>query len=174
LLGSYSFIVYQIGRIGVVLFLPSIALNVVTGIDIFVCIGLMASSVWSIHDGWNRGGDLDGCDAGVCSDGRGLLSLVLITLNMRGDFQPYAGCDRKSQTAHVRSELINERTTVWVMLLGGMFAIFYNLWDRSVHGATLHDYQYRKAANEVSDQCDIDYSGYIHFLFRMVLHCCLL
>ena len=40
---SLAFIVFQIGRMGVVLFLPSIALNVVTGIDIFLCIGLMGA-----------------------------------------------------------------------------------------------------------------------------------
>lgn len=38
---SISFILFQIGRIGIVLLLPSIALNVVTGFDIFLCIGLM-------------------------------------------------------------------------------------------------------------------------------------
>ena len=38
---SAAFIIYQIGRMGVVLLLPSIALNVVTGFDIFLCIGLM-------------------------------------------------------------------------------------------------------------------------------------
>lgn len=38
---SVSFIVFQIGRMGVVLLLPSIALNIVTGFDIFLCIGLM-------------------------------------------------------------------------------------------------------------------------------------
>lgn len=38
LIASASFILFQVGRMGVVLFLPSLALNVVTGIDIFVCI----------------------------------------------------------------------------------------------------------------------------------------
>ncbi len=38
---SVSFIIFQIGRMAVVLLLPSIALNVVTGIDIFLCIGMM-------------------------------------------------------------------------------------------------------------------------------------
>ena len=38
---SFSFIVYQIGRMGVVLLLPAIALNVVTGFDIFLCVALM-------------------------------------------------------------------------------------------------------------------------------------
>lgn len=38
---SASFILFQIGRMAVVLLLPSIALNVVTGIDIFMCIAVM-------------------------------------------------------------------------------------------------------------------------------------
>ncbi|MCK9627936.1 MAG: sodium/solute symporter [Bacteroidales bacterium] len=38
---SMAFILFQIGRMGVVLLLPSIALNVVTGFDIFLCISLM-------------------------------------------------------------------------------------------------------------------------------------
>ncbi|MFA6593608.1 MAG: sodium/solute symporter [Bacteroidales bacterium] len=38
---SISFILFQIGRMAVVLLLPSIALNVVSGFDIYLCIGLM-------------------------------------------------------------------------------------------------------------------------------------
>ncbi|MFQ9020975.1 MAG: sodium:solute symporter family transporter [Parabacteroides merdae] len=38
---SIAFILFQVGRMGIVLFLPAIALNVVTGFDIFLCIGLM-------------------------------------------------------------------------------------------------------------------------------------
>lgn len=38
---SVSFIIFQIGRMAVVLLLPSIALNIVTGFDIFLCIFLM-------------------------------------------------------------------------------------------------------------------------------------
>ncbi|MDR0394079.1 MAG: sodium/solute symporter [Tannerella sp.] len=38
---SVAFILFQIGRMGIVMFLPAIALNVVTGFDIFLCIGLM-------------------------------------------------------------------------------------------------------------------------------------
>lgn len=40
-LSSLSFILFQIGRMGVVLLLPSIALNIVTGFDITLCIALM-------------------------------------------------------------------------------------------------------------------------------------
>lgn len=38
---SLAFILFQIGRMGIVMFLPAIALNVVTGFDIVLCIGLM-------------------------------------------------------------------------------------------------------------------------------------
>lgn len=38
LLGSAAFIVFQFGRAGIVLYLPALALSVVTGIDITVCI----------------------------------------------------------------------------------------------------------------------------------------
>lgn len=41
ILCSVAFILFQIGRMGIVLYLPAIALNVVTGFDIFLCIGLM-------------------------------------------------------------------------------------------------------------------------------------
>lgn len=38
---SLAFILFQIGRMGIVMYLPAIALNVVTGFDLFLCIGLM-------------------------------------------------------------------------------------------------------------------------------------
>ena len=41
ILCSLAFILFQIGRMGVVLLLPAIALNVVTGFDILLCISLM-------------------------------------------------------------------------------------------------------------------------------------
>ena len=41
LICSIAFIVYQVGRMGVVLFLPSIAIHIVTGMNIFLCIALM-------------------------------------------------------------------------------------------------------------------------------------
>lgn len=38
---SLAFIIFQVGRMGVVLFLPSIAVHLVTGVNIFLCISLM-------------------------------------------------------------------------------------------------------------------------------------
>jgi solute:Na+ symporter, SSS family len=53
LIGSLSFILFQLGRIGIVLFLPSVALNVVTGFDVVTCIVLMGivSLVYTIMGG---------------------------------------------------------------------------------------------------------------------------
>ncbi len=41
LIGSVMFMLVQLGRIGIILFLPSLALSVVTGIDVNLCIILM-------------------------------------------------------------------------------------------------------------------------------------
>lgn len=41
LICSLAFIIYQVGRMGVVLYLPAIAIHIVTGVDIFLCIALM-------------------------------------------------------------------------------------------------------------------------------------
>jgi len=40
-LASIAFMIFQIGRMAIVLFLPSIAINIITGFDIFLCIALM-------------------------------------------------------------------------------------------------------------------------------------
>ncbi len=42
LIGSTAFLLFQFGRVGIVLFLPAIALSVVTGFDIYFCIVLTA------------------------------------------------------------------------------------------------------------------------------------
>lgn len=41
LLGSLSFILFQMGRMGIVLYLPAVAIASVTGIDIYLLIGIM-------------------------------------------------------------------------------------------------------------------------------------
>ncbi len=53
LIGSTSFILFQLGRIGVVLFLPALVLNVVTGFDVIHCIILtgLVSLVYTILGG---------------------------------------------------------------------------------------------------------------------------
>lgn len=124
LIGSISFILFQIGRMGVVLFLPSIALNVVTGIDIYVCIALMGviALVYTM---------MGGIEAVIWTDvmqvivllGGAILSLILIISSIDGGFCSIletANNNNKFNTFNL--DLSLTQPTVWVMLLGGLFA----------------------------------------------------
>lgn len=124
LIGSLSFILFQVGRMGVVMFLPSIALNVVTGIDIFVCIALMGivSMIYTM---------LGGIEAVIWTDvmqvfvllGGAILSLVLIISAVEGGFSSIVDVAVNSNKFNVVD--LNwslKQPTVWVMLLGGIFA----------------------------------------------------
>ena len=124
LIGSLSFILFQIGRMGVVLFLPSIALNVVTGIDIFVCIALMGmvSLIYTM---------LGGIEAVIWTDviqvivllGGAILSLLLIILKIDGGFSSIIEIASESHKFNIFDLTLSlKQPTVWVMLLGGAFA----------------------------------------------------
>lgn len=124
LIGSLSFIMFQIGRMGVVMFLPSIALNVTTGIDIYFCIVLMGlvSLVYTM---------LGGIEAVIWTDvmqvivllGGALISLIFIILAVDGGF--FAIIDNAIENK--KFNLFDftwslQQPTVWVMLLGGLFS----------------------------------------------------
>lgn len=124
LIGSLTFIIFQIGRMGVVLFLPSIALNVVTGIDIFVCIALMGvvSLIYTM---------MGGIEAVIWTDvmqvivllGGALLSLALMIFAIDGGFQTIIETSVATDKFNVFDlEWSLKQPTVWVMLVGGMFA----------------------------------------------------
>ncbi|TNF45135.1 MAG: sodium:solute symporter [Bacteroidetes bacterium] len=124
LIGSLSFILFQVGRMGVVMFLPSIALNVVTGIDIFVCIGLMGiiSLIYTM---------MGGIEAVIWTDvmqvivllGGAILAMVLIFIKIDGGFSAIIDTaveNNKFNVFDIRLSL--KHPTVWVMLSGGIFA----------------------------------------------------
>lgn len=124
LIGSFSFIVYQIGRMGVVLFLPSIALNVATGIDIFLCIALMGiiALLYTM---------LGGIEAVIWTDvmqvivllGGAILSLTMIILKIDGGFSSIIDIAARNHKFNVFDLSFSlKQPTLWVMLLGGIFA----------------------------------------------------
>lgn len=53
LLGSFTFVLFQLSRLGVVIYLPALVLSTVTGIDIFVCIVLttLITTAYSVAGG---------------------------------------------------------------------------------------------------------------------------
>ena len=123
LMGSGCFILYQIGRMGVVLFLPSIALNLVTDINIFVCISLMGgiSLIYSLMGGIEAVIWTDVVQVFVLMIGV-TLSLFIILSDTDGGLIGViesAQLDNKFNTFDLTFSL--KEPTVWVMLLGGFF-----------------------------------------------------
>jgi SSS family transporter len=123
LMGSGCFILYQIGRMGVVLFLPSIALNLVTDINIFVCISLMGgiSLIYTLMGGIEAVIWTDVVQVFVLMIGV-TLSLLMIVSDTDGGLIGViesAQLDNKFNTFDLTLSL--KEPTVWVMLLGGFF-----------------------------------------------------
>lgn len=85
MLGSAAFVLFQLGRMGVVLFLPALALSTVTGIDVYSCIIVMGvlATLYTV---------LGGIEAVVWTDvlqvvvllGGAILSLGIIAVQLAG------------------------------------------------------------------------------------------
>tara|TARA_B100001175_G_C19481720_1_gene627481 strand:- start:348 stop:1787 length:1440 start_codon:yes stop_codon:yes gene_type:complete len=123
LIGSGCFILYQIGRMGVVLFLPSIALNLVTDMNIFVCISLMGgiSLIYTLMGGIEAVIWTDVVQVFILMSGV-TLSLIMIVSNTDGGLigiLESAQLEKKFNAFDLT--LSYKEPTVWVMLLGGFF-----------------------------------------------------
>lgn len=122
LLGSSMYIFLQLGRLGIVLLLPSIALSVVTSIDVQLCIVVMGvlSILYTV---------LGGIEAVIWTDvvqvlvllGGALLSLVFLYLNMdAANIGTYVAEFEKMKVFDL--ELSFSHPTLWVVLIGGFAA----------------------------------------------------
>lgn len=124
ILGSLSFMLFQLGRVGIVLFLPSIAVSLVTGISIDLCIMAMGlvSIVYTM---------LGGIEAVIWTDvlqvmvlmGGALVCLILlltqVDMNLGAAYHTVAEAD-KFRILDTAFDFT--RPTIWVVLLGGVFA----------------------------------------------------
>ena len=126
LYGSISFIVYQLGRIGIVLLLPSLALSTVTGFDVYLCIGVMGllCTLYTV---------LGGIEAVVWTDvlqsfvllGGAVACVVVIVLGVDGgaaEVLRTANQYDKFRVAEWGGGLTS--TVIWVVVLGGFFTQF--------------------------------------------------
>jgi len=124
ILGSLSFIILQLGRVGIILFLPSIAVNLVTGISIELCI--VSMGVVSIAYTM-----MGGIEAVVWTDvlqviilmGGAFLCLVLIFSQIGLS----AGASYEVLVEHRKFQILDSafdwsRPTIWVVILGGFFS----------------------------------------------------
>lgn len=120
---SLAFILFQIGRMGIVMYLPAIALNVVTGIDIFVCIGLMGvlSLIYTM---------IGGIEAVVWTDALQVVVLVggaiLVTVVAIGDLPGGLDTIVSEASAHHKFDLGDggfdlKQSTVWTVLIATFF-----------------------------------------------------
>lgn len=119
LFGSILYIFLQLGRLGIVLLLPSLALSVVTGIDVSLCILVMGvlSILYTV---------LGGIEAVIWTDvlqvivllGGALLSLILLYINLdNNDIVTYIDRFDKMQVFDFSFDLTS--ATFWVVLFGG-------------------------------------------------------
>ena len=122
--GSASFILYQTGRMGIVLLLPGLALSAVTGIDLYLCIALMGvlATLYTV---------LGGIEAVVWTDvvqtvvllGGAVAAMFIIVGGLDGGVGQFVDVARsadKFNWVNLEFSLVSE--SVIVVLLGGFFS----------------------------------------------------
>ena len=124
LFGSLSFILYQLGRMGIVLLLPAIALSAATGINMYVCIALMGvlCTIYTV---------LGGIEAVIWTDvlqvfvllGGAIISLCIIVGSIDGGVAgivEIAKADAKLDVVIWSWDY--SIMAVWVVVVGNLFA----------------------------------------------------
>jgi SSS family transporter len=121
-LGSLSFILFQLGRIGIVLLLPSLAVSIVTGIPVEACI-LIMGILCIIYTAFG------GIEAVVWTDvmqvivlmGGSILAVIWIMIHTEANFSEmmdYASDRNKFNLMNM--ELNFTDSTFWVVFIGGL------------------------------------------------------
>jgi len=128
LFASGLFMVFQLARIGIVLYLPSIALSVVTGVDIKVCITVMAvlSIAYTV---------MGGIEAVIWTDviqvivllGGALLVLCMIPLSFAGGWNSMIDVAESADKLRLLDFHFNWKSpTFWILVFGGAGANIYS------------------------------------------------
>ncbi|RAV29540.1 sodium:solute symporter family protein [Sinomicrobium soli] len=124
LMGSLSFILLQLGRVGIVLLLPALAINLVTGINIELCI-LSMGTVSVIYT------MMGGIEAVIWTDvlqvvvllGGAILSIVVIALQLDLGMAQEIEIAREYDKLRILDWALDFREpTIWVVVLGGIFS----------------------------------------------------
>ena len=120
---SLSFILFQIGRMGVVLYLPAIALNIATGMDIMLCISLMGilSLIYTMMGGieavvWTEALQV------VVLMGGAILCIIFIICHVDGGFMGIiseACIDNKFDLGNLDFDL--RQPALWTVLIASFF-----------------------------------------------------
>ncbi len=122
--GSASFIILQAGRLAIVLFLPSLALAAVSGLNVYLCILVMGvlTTIYTMEGG---------IEAVVWTDvvqvivllGGALLALALLIHGVDGGLSQVIATGRAAGKFHMFTWTWDATTTsVWVVLVGNLLA----------------------------------------------------
>lgn len=123
LYGSLQFIVFQLARMSIVLYLPAIALSTITGIDIYTCVlvmGLLAT-FYTVLGGIEAVVWTDVIQTIVLLAGI-LFAMVLIPLTIDGGLSELVKtgwADHKFRVFYLDMNLVS--ATTWAILIGGFF-----------------------------------------------------
>ena len=123
LYASVSFVLYQIGRMAIVLFLPAIALSTVTGISVYACILVMGmlSTIYTVMGGMKAVIWTDVVQVFVLYGGA-LLSLVILVSSMDGGLSGIISSGLEYDKFHMFNWTWDWTTTaVWVVVVGNLF-----------------------------------------------------
>ncbi len=123
LFGSAAFILFQLGRMGIVLLLPALALSAVTGVNVYACILVMGvlSTLYTV---------LGGIEAVVWTDvlqvfvlmGGAILSLFIVAADIEGGFGQILAMGAAEAKFHTFTWSFDYTiTAVWVVVIGNMF-----------------------------------------------------
>ena len=127
LYGASVFLLFQIGRVGIVLFLPAIALNAVTGINVYFCILAMGlfSMVYTTLGGFEVVIWTDVVQVFVLSAGV-IVALITIVTQLDGGVNELFSVANDAGKFHAFNWTWDVTTTaVWVCLIGNVFAVAY-------------------------------------------------
>lgn len=124
ILGSLSFMVLQLGRVGIVLFLPSIAVSLVTGVSIELCIVVMGvvSIVYTMMGGIEAVIWTDVLQVIVLMGGAFLCLILLLSQVNMSLGEAYHTAAEAEKFRILDTAFDSTRPTIWVVLLGGIFA----------------------------------------------------
>ena len=123
LYASVSFVLYQLGRMAIVLFLPAIALSTVTGISVYACILVMGvlATIYTVMGGMKAVIWTDVVQVFVLYGGA-LLSLVILVSKLDGGLAGIVSAGLEHDKFHVVNWTWDWTTTaVWVVLVGNFF-----------------------------------------------------
>jgi SSS family transporter len=124
LFGSAAFVLFQIGRVGIVIFLPALALAAVTGFHIVVCIlaiGVLSTMYTA----------LGGIEAVVWTDvaqvvvlmGGALLAFVIIVTDVEGGWTGFLNTALEDDKFHMFNWTWDVTVEAfWLVLVGNLFA----------------------------------------------------